>query len=426
MTHLGAPQAAPPHLSAPPQAVPAARPTPYSTASPAAAGSREAAHAAAVAALRAASAAQISPQWTDIRPATAPREMPADPAKPAPARPPERRRAGVRVVQIICWQLAALALVLTIGHSWIATGFVAFGALVVVAITATRIRGRWVYEWLLVSSGYLSRRHDHDLPGAAGGALLRSIAPEAQGAEDVLDGDPVFLVSRAAGVSAVLEPTPGPLPPAEAMLPPSDERDLAFAVQVIHHLGPGQQTPRAWVALQALRTIGMHQDTDLQRELGNALRRVRRRLRRDRLSTIALDERAFCGTVASLAHVTAGRARVREEWRLWHSGPIAQATFRLGGWARLSAASAPQVVRGLLAAAPHAAVTISVTTSRSVTATRTNATLRVAATNLPVLEHAAQTLARLAERYGLATERLDGRHVWGLAATLPIGVPEPR
>ncbi|WP_245617239.1 type VII secretion protein EccE [Amycolatopsis taiwanensis] len=329
------------------------------------------------------------------------------------------------MVQIICCELAVLALALTIGRSWATTGSVAFGSFVVVAITAARIRGRWAYEWLILSYGYLSRRRDRDLPGAAGGALLRSIAPETKGFEDTLDGDQVFLVSRAAGISAVLQPAPGPLPPAEAMLPPSDERGLAFAVQVIHHVGPGGgQAPRVWVALQALRTIDVHQDTDIRRELGNALRRVRRRLRRDGLSTVALGEREFCGTVASLAHVTAGRGRVREEWRLWHSGPIAQATFRLGGWARLSAAFAPQVVRGLLAAAPHAAVTISVTTSRSATATRTDATMRVAAASLPVLEQAAQTLARLADGYGLATERLDGRHAWGLAATLPIGLPE--
>lgn len=348
------------------------------------------------------------------------------------AQAPADSRARLRtagVPRIVCWQLVLLTVVLTIGKPWGTSASVGFVALVVLVLSSVRIRGRWVYQWLFLSSKYLLRERDRELrgPGGTGGALLLAISPEAVGLVDTLDGDPVFMISRTAGITAVLQPKsavpdPARLPPPESLLPPANEQAPAFAVQVVHHAGVGHQRPfRTWVALQALRTIEVCQDPDVQQGLVNAVRRVQRRLRRAGLPTTGLAENEFLGTIASLAHVTAGRSRVREQWRFWHSGGVSQATFRLDGWTALPYGVAPRMVHRLLTATPQAAVTIAVTASRS-GESNVDACLRVAAAGPPALEHAVQVLTRLANEWGVGMARLDGRHLQGVAATLPIGI----
>jgi type VII secretion protein EccE len=337
------------------------------------------------------------------------------------------------VPQVLCWQLVLVALILAVGRPWPLVGAVVIVALVVVASTTLRFRGRWLYEWLVVASKYSLRDRDRDLrdAGEAGQALLRLVSPEAVGITDDVNDDPVFMVSRAAGITAVLQPKATgrdltkAIPAPETLLPSPHEQAPGIAVQVVHHAGTSRERPpRVWVALQALRTAEVHRDSDLQRVLGNTIRRVRRQFRRGGLPARVLAEAEVLGALASLAHVTAGRIQVREEWRLWHSGPISQATFKLGGWAALSPAVAPQLVRRLLTAAPPAAVTIAVTAHRPAAATepRIDATLRIATTDPPAVERAAHELAQLASAWGITLERLDGRHSWGMAATLPIGV----
>lgn len=344
-------------------------------------------------------------------------------------RPASRRFGGLGVRQVICWQLVLVALVLVLGSGspWPVAAVVTAGV-VAVALTAVRLRGRWLYEWLASASKYVLRDRDRDLRGAGetGQALLRMLSPEAVGVTGDAGGDPVFMLSRAEGITTVLQPksagkamsAPG------ALLPAPQEQALDFAAQVIHHAGSDRnRPPRVWVALQALRTVDVHRDTDVRQALGNVVRRVRRQLHRDGLPVRALTENELLSALASLAHVRAGRARIREEWRFWHSGPISQATFRLDGWAELSPAMAAQLSHRLLAAAPWATVTLAVTAHRTAgkTEPRIDATIRVAAPGPPAVEHAVRELSEPARARGITMERLDGRHTSGLAATLPIG-----
>ncbi|MFD9889425.1 type VII secretion protein EccE [Amycolatopsis sp. NPDC059027] len=416
-----------------PQAMSVQPGTAYGTISVAESASRAAAREAARAALSAAR----QPQARVATPIAAPSPPPAGPRKAsAPPKSGDRRVAsrtgGIGVGQLVCWQLVLVALVLAVGRPWPVLAAVVVVAAVVVTLTAVRFHGRWLYAWLAVGSGYLLRERVRDLrsESEAGRALLHLISPEAAGSTDE---DGAFLLSRAAGITAVLQPKSAvrdltkAMPAPESLLPPPHEQAQAIAAQVVHHAGISRdRPPRVWVTLQAVRTVDVHHDTDVRRALRNALRRVQRQLRRGGLPARALAEHEVLGTLASLAHVTAGRGQVREEWRGWHSGPITQATFRLDGWAELSPAVAPQMVRWLLAAVPQAAVTVAVTAYRPAGAAvaRTDAAVRIAATGSPALEHAARELARLAGEWGLGMERLDGRHAWGMAATLPIGVTE--
>ncbi|WP_249027332.1 type VII secretion protein EccE, partial [Amycolatopsis alba] len=374
--------------------------------------------------------AEQRPRWSAAMPVPAPGPPPPDPAVPAPARRPDRS-GGIGVAQIICWQLVLVALVLVAGRPWPLVAVVITAAVVVVALTAVRVRGRWLHAWLGSAAGYLLRDRDRDLrnAGEAGRALLRLMSPEAAGTTGEIGDEPVFMVSRAEGITAVLQPKSAardqPMPSPLTLLPPSREQALGVAAQVIHHVGADRsRPPRGWVALQALRTVDVHRDADVRQALGNTVRRVRRQLRRDGLPVRALAENEVFGTLASLAHVTAGRARIREDWRFWHSGPICQATFRLDGWGALSPVLAADLSRRLLAAAPGAAVTLAVTAHRGSAETEplVSAAIRVAAAGAHAVEHAVRDLELAVRRGGLTLERLDGRHAKGVAATLPIGV----
>ncbi|OOC07789.1 hypothetical protein B0293_06270 [Amycolatopsis azurea DSM 43854] len=393
---------------------------------------RAAAREAALHALDAARRTGQRPQWTAPAPVPVPPQAspPPTPAVPVPARRPGRF-GGIGVPQIICWQLVLVALVLVAGRPWPLVAAVITVAVVVLALTAVRIRGRWLYEWLGSASGYLLRDRDRDLrnAGEAGRALLRLLSPEAEGTTGEIGDETVYMVSRAEGITAVLQPKSAghvqPLPSPLAVLPPSRDQDLDVAAQVIHHVGADRsRPPRGWVALQALRTADVHRDADVRQALGNTVRRVRRQLRRDGLPVRALAENEVLGALASLAHVTAGRARIREDWRFWHSGPICQTTFRLDGWDALSPVLAADLSRRLLVAAPGAAVTLAVTARRGTAEAepRVSAAIRVAAAGRHAVEHAVRDLELAARRGGLTLERLDGRHAKGVAATLPIGV----
>ncbi|RSN65202.1 hypothetical protein DMH01_02040 [Amycolatopsis sp. WAC 04182] len=423
---------------APPPPLPRAAPAapraaavsdPLAYAAPAA---RAAAREAALAALTAARQAEQRPRGFAAVPVASP--MPGTPRPNPPAPVPVRRSArfgGIGVPQIVCWQLVLVAVVLVSGRPWPLVATVLTAAVVVLALTTVRIRGRWLYAWLGSASGYLTRDRDRDLrnAGEAGRALLRLLSPEATGTAGEIGDETVFMVSRADGVTAVLQPKSAvreqPMPSPLTLLPPAREQASDVAAQVIHHVGADRsRPPRGWVALQALRTVDVHRDADVRQALGNTVRRVRRLLRRDGLPVRALAENEVLGVLASLAHVTAGRARIREDWRFWHSGPICQATFRLDGWDTLSPVLTADLSRRLLAAAPGSAVTLAVTARRSAAETepRVSASIRIAAAGPQAVEHAVRDLELAARRGGLTLDRLDGRHAKGVAATLPLGV----
>lgn len=402
----------------------------------AAGASRAAARDAALTALSAArTVAPLRPAPMPVRAAA--RLQPLRPAPSPPAKPGCRAGllGGIGVPQIICWQLVLIAVLLVLDQAWPAITLIILGALVVLALTAVRVRGRWLYQWVTLWSTYLLRDRAATLPAGteAGSALLRLFSPEATGITGEVNDEPVFMISRAAGITAVLQPRvtnrelTRALPPPERLLPPAGEQALAFAVQIVHHAGVQRdRPPRVWVALQALRTVDVHRDADVQRALGNAIRRVQCQLRRDGRPARTLAEQETLGTLAALAHVNADRGQVHEDWRTWQSGPIAQVTFQLTGWADLATPAASQLVRWLLTATPGVAVTVAVTAHRSPTRAESEvrATLRLAATSPATLDAAATQLSRRTQEHGISPDRLDARHATGVAATLPLGLAE--
>ncbi|MGW7531344.1 type VII secretion protein EccE [Amycolatopsis sp. NPDC054798] len=404
------------------EAAPLARPVGQRAQLPVPADAQAAARTAALAALTAARAAAPSPAATPIQPW----RPVVTPPPPAPVRPPaakHRRKWGA--LQIVCGQLVLVAAVLAIGRPWPVAAAIGLGAAATLALATLRYRGRWGYEWLVLALGYALRDRDRELADAdeTGRALLHALSPEGSGHTGQLGDDPVFLFSRTDGISAVLRPNslaPAPLPGPEALLPPA-EPGTGFAAQVLYHAGVDrQQPPRIWLALQALRTVERYEDDVVRQALANALRRVQRRLRRDGLPTTPLGEPEFLGAIASLAHVTAGRTRVREQWRLWHSGTVSQTAFRLEGWSGLPPATTPRLISALLGATSQTAVTLSLTARRSDGVPEVTAAVRVASPHAAAVEQAARVLARLAAEWGLRLNRFEGRQHDGLTATLPL------
>ncbi|HEV3359965.1 MAG TPA: type VII secretion protein EccE [Pseudonocardiaceae bacterium] len=334
----------------------------------------------------------------------------------------------VGVLRLCGWQLALIAIVLGIGRPWPLAALLWAGALLLLALTAVRVRGRWLGEWLSLALRYSARDRQVDLgsAGPPGPALLRRLDPDATGSTVRVGDEPIHLISRASGITAILRPAVGDpaavLGAPETLLPAADP---TIAVQVLHHAGiDRRQPPRTWLALQVLRTAETYQDAELQRTLGNAVRRVRKHLRRLGCPAGALAEHEVFGTLAALAHVTGGRGQIRESWRHWQSGPIGQATFRLDGWSEAARSGTRQLTGWLLAAAPHTAVTISITAHRAAPdpEPRVRATLRLAAANPQALAQSEGQLTEAARHCAITLTRLDGRHAEGMAATLPIGL----
>jgi len=210
------------------------------------------------------------------------------------------------------------------------------------------------------------------------------------------------------------------LPRAETLLPANDDMSSVGVQVVFHGVGGGRRTPVAWLAVQAVRTPDLVEEDELAQALRNVFRRVVRQLAKGEIAVAGLDEAALMHTLVSLAHVSDRRGQVREQWREWWCGSIAQAGFRLVGWAELDDAVARALLDRLLTANTGAVVTIAVAADiADGVPTRESATMRVAAPGPDVLERAIAALRELSAQVRL--DRMDGEHAMAVVATVPLG-----
>ncbi|OLE28648.1 MAG: hypothetical protein AUG44_06910 [Actinobacteria bacterium 13_1_20CM_3_71_11] len=154
---------------------------------------------------------------------------------------------------------------------------------------------------------------------------------------------------------------------------------------------------------------------DLRRALASTVRRVRRRLDQERIP-----HRPLHGD-AAFADLTGGP--VRESWPGLSGGGLRQVCLRVGNLPILRPELAEQVVSRLLAV-PATTVTVGLAASRA----GSDLVVRVAAPDAAGLTTAVQGVRRLLGAVGLTVRRLDGEHLDGLLATLPLArvvVPGP-
>ncbi|MEN3610571.1 hypothetical protein AAH979_13570 [Plantactinospora sp. ZYX-F-223] len=380
-----------------------------------------------------------------------PDAQPLVPARATPARapnpttvaagpPPEtapdgsRRReflAHLNLTQVVCWQVAVLAVALAVRQPVPVLVCVAVGAAVLVALTTVRIGGRWLYEHGALAVGYLSRTRRRDLPEDAGKtpALLDLLIPNCA-VQAVETGHGLAMTaSHRGGLTAVMQPHDGGtglvdrLPTPAALVPLVDGQQRALGVQTVYHAGVRRDVPaKVWLAVHATRGVDVPGDDELALVLRNAMRRMRRMLGRAGVPTEPLAEEAAFAMLAGLAHVTGGRNQVREDWRFWRTGPVCQAAFELRGWHRLADSQARRLVGELLTALTGVAVTVTLAARSGDGGPRVGAVLRIAATSETAIETALATTVVRATACGVRPARLDGTQSRGVAASLPIGV----
>jgi type VII secretion protein EccE len=359
------------------------------------------------------------------------------PAAQAPTRrsgPAQQAReyvGQINLIQVVCWQAAAIAVLLTVHQPVPVLIGTSVCAATLVALTTIRIGGRWLYEVAALAVRYLTRGRRRDLPdgGAKTLALLGMLLPGVTLKNVDTSLGQAMAISHAGGLTATLEPeslspqllTGLPMP--AALLPSGDGQDHPFGVQAIFHTGTRADRPRRlWVAVHAGRTVEMAGDEELGLALRNAVRRVRRALARAGVPAEPLADEPALAAIAGLAHVTGGRNEVREDWHFWRAGTVCQSTYRLTGWDRLDEAHTRIPINNLLAGVPDVAVTIAVNARSGRDGPRVDGVLRLAATTEAAVEAAADAMTDRLTPAGVRLARLDGTHQSGVAASLPIGV----
>jgi hypothetical protein len=175
---------------------------------------------------------------------------------------------------------------------------------------------------------------------------------------------------------------------------------------------------RALLAVRVLRTEGWSEE-ELFRSLSGLARKLVRRLAT--VPARPLGEAAALRVIAELAHDD-GAGPAQEFWPGVKVGGLAQATFRLRRWPDLRIETARRLMSRMLAL-PAAATTVSLTAGPRPAhgPTPIDMTVRLAAPDTPTLGLAGQALRKVLSAEHAHARRLDGEHLLGLSATLPLG-----
>nr|WP_242624917.1 type VII secretion protein EccE [Krasilnikovia cinnamomea] len=359
------------------------------------------------------------------------------------------RLFGIRAGQLIGSQLAAVAVLIGAAHGPITLAAGAALAVVLLAVIWLRLRGRWAFEWLSIALRYGGRRHVVAVD-ASSTALLEFTAPGTRVEHADLAGDPAALFVDAHGLTAVLElgdpagllaeelpalPSPGSLlPPAGADHPPCRIQLVLTGVPA-PTLRAGGGTPansyrqltegrllghsRALLAVRVLHAEGWS-PADLRQALSGLVRKLPKRL--GPIPVRPLGEAAAARVIAELAHDD-GVGSAQESWSGLQIGGLSQATFRLHRWPDLRQETARRLVSRMLSL-PAAATTVAVSAGPRGpldAAATTDLTLRLAAPDPSALGVVTQALRKVLSTERAQASRLDGEHLDGFTATLPLG-----
>nr|WP_254909725.1 type VII secretion protein EccE [Micromonospora sp. NBS 11-29] len=359
------------------------------------------------------------------------------------------RSTRVRAGQVVATQVALAVLVAAVGRGVVVTAVALLSATLLLPVAWVRVRGRWLHEWLGVVAAYLS--HRRALPPAADpAALLELVGPGTVVHAAELAGGPAAVLHDAAGLTALLElgdpddllgdrsrALPAPLD----LLPPAGPESPPVRLQLIFSASPapapgvaaapagtsyrqltdGRLAGRSRVvlALRVRRADGWS-DEELLRALAGTVRRTVRRL--GPLGGRPLGVPAALRVIAELAHHEAG-VPARETWSRLSVGGLPQATWRLRRWPDPPGEAARGLVSRLLAV-PATATTVALTVGPRTESAPVAAelTVRVAVDTVAELSVAERALHRVAGAAGGELRRLDGEHLAGLSATLPLAL----
>ena len=360
------------------------------------------------------------------------------------------RLLGIRTGQLLATEVAGVAVLLGALNGTIALAAAVAFAIIALALSWLRLHGRWAFEWLTTAMRY-GRRRRAAPPDAGPTGLLGLVAPGSHLEIAELGGDPAAMIVDERGVTAVLElgdpagllvedhplvPTPSSLLPAAAAEHPPVRIQLLLSGVPAPTLRAGSGTPansyrqltdgrllghsRALLAVGVLRAEGWT-ELDLRRALSGLIRKLPRRL--GAVPARPLGEAAAVRVIAEVAHDD-GRSGARESWAGLRVGGLAQATFRVDRWPDPRIETSRRLVSRMLAL-PAVATTVALTAGPrpegGTGAAAMDFTVRMAAADSAGLALATQALRRLLAAERAHARRLDGEHLAGLIATVPLG-----
>ncbi|HEU4348439.1 MAG TPA: type VII secretion protein EccE [Actinoplanes sp.] len=384
---------------------------------------------------------------------------------------------GIRTGQLVCTQVAAVVLLIGAVYGTVTFAAAAFTCVVLLALTWLRLRGRWAFEWLGVAMRYSGRRHTATLDRTPG-ALLEYVLPGARIQQTDLAGEPAAVIVDGRGLTAILElgdpagllaeeryalPSPAALLPPPGPDHPPCRLQLLLTGMPAPAVGTGNGTPansyrqltesrllghsRALLAVRVLGAEGWSTE-ELRRSLSGLVRKIPQRL--GNVPARPLGEAAALRVIAELAHDD-GLGFAGESWPGLRVGNVAQATYRLRRWPDLRIETSRRLVTRMLSL-PAAATTVALTAATppaelATTASRragraapasvlpasatevatglggagVDMTIRLAAPGTAELNTATRALRKLLAMEKAHARRLDGEHLDGFAATLPLG-----
>jgi type VII secretion protein EccE len=375
---------------------------------------------------------------------TEPERLPA--VLPWPLRPP-RRVAGIPVGLLVCWQAAVLMALAAIGRPTGVVIAVGAAAVLLVIVTGVRPRGRWLHESLLLWLRYQFRGQRVVDPRRPPAVTVLDMAAHVESVDHVeIDDDQVAVISHEHGYTTVLElKTENLSPYLPLTLAPRHDPDApAVSIQLLVHATPVVPTTtvatvRSWLAVQVARDPS-YQPEELRGALVNAVRRLQRRLRSARLDAQPLDRSRLAEALHTLTRLDlagplppgTGSGQVgTEHWRAWWTRGIPQESIAVRSWPGSPAPPAKPLLELLLS--PRWPQTLSVAGRRLRLSTSHGAlqageevlavelVVRVSERDRSALDAAVRRLCDGLRAAGARVERLDGRQLPGLAATMPVG-----
>jgi type VII secretion protein EccE len=371
------------------------------------------------------------------------------PGPQRPARLPGRMTVlGLRAGQLIAWQLTAVAAVVALILRGPGTWALGAAALLGFCLTVPRWQHRWAYEWILTAWRFHRGPHT-SLPAI-------QVAPVR-----VRSGAEAGVVHDGEGFAVIVAVTPKPglapvteLPVAKlaGLLESADS--LLSAVQVVIHsdcaasdaaAGPAaayrnlgyHRIPRsqsAWIALRHDPAASGYAAAGSPRDAHTSL--VRALASRGQRAVELLGDLGLRGRLmdADSARDAAGRGLLAADpgrspaaqaggrplhgWRYVHGSTRSHVTYALRQW---PAAGIPALQQAL-ATAPALAVTTAILVTRADTGPPgLTATVRLAIPPGSGEPEVAAAVTSAAVSCGARLDRLNGEHVAGVLATLPLG-----